>query len=142
MTYLKNDTIKPTLQPPEKIKDKEENINIIEDIIENDDWYTMPLDIKKIIESYIVDITIFEIDKKLDRNNAFILMKISGEKIAVVNDSKMTIYNHPFLIYNEIDVNLFKNKKEIIKSIYETKDRNLICSYKEEDIFKLKIEIK
>ena len=38
---LKNDAIEPILQFLEKIRDKEENINIIEDIIENDDLYIM-----------------------------------------------------------------------------------------------------
>ena len=66
-------------------------------------------------------------------------MKISGEKIAIVNDSKITVYNHLFLVDKEIDVSLFKNKKETIKSIYETKDRNLICAGKEGELFKLKI---
>ena len=69
-------------------------------------------------------------------------MKISGEKIAIINDSKITIYNHLFLIDFVIDVSLFKNKKEKIKSIYETKDRNLICACEEGDIFKPKIEKK
>ena len=53
-------------------------------------------------------------------------MKISGEKKAIVNDSSIAIYNHQFLIDIVKDVSLFKNKKEKIKSIYETKDRNLI----------------
>ena len=129
------------LQFLENIKDKEENINITKDIIENDVLYKMPLE-KKIIESYIFDIKKFEIDKNLERNNESILMKISGEKIAIINDSKITIYNHLFLIDFVIDVSLFKNKKEKIKSIYETKDRNLICGCEEGDIFKLKIEKK
>ena len=42
---------------------------------------------------------------------------------------------------NKIDDSLFK-KRETIKSIYKTKDRNLICACEEGDIFKLKIEKK
>lgn len=67
-------------------------------------------------------------------------MKISGKK-AIISDSEIIIYNHRFLIDNKIDVILFK-KKETIKSIYKTKKRNLICEWKEGDIFKLKIEKK
>ena len=68
-------------------------------------------------------------------------MKISGEKIAIENDSKITIYNHRFLNDNKIDVSLFK-KKQTIKSLCETKDRNIICACEEGDIFKHKIEKK
>ena len=50
----------------------------------------MPLE-KKIIEPYIFDNKKFKIDKNLERNNISILMKISGDKIAIVNDSKITI---------------------------------------------------
>ena len=105
------------LQFLENIKDKEENINITKDIIENDVLYKMPLE-KKIIESYIFDIKKFEIDKNLEGNNASILLKISGEKIDIVNDSKITIYNHRFLIDIVIDVSLFKNKKQKIENLF------------------------
>ena len=43
---LKNDIIEPMLQFLENIRDKEENINVIEDIIESDDLYTVPLEKK------------------------------------------------------------------------------------------------
>ena len=136
---LKKDIIDSILKFLDKIK-KNENFDINEEIIENDDLYQMPLEIKKKIETYIFDIREFEIDENLEEKKASILMNISGERIAVVNDSKITIYNHRFLIDNEIDLSQIKNKKEIIKSIYETNDRYLICACEENDIFKIKIE--
>ena len=138
---LKNDIIDSIIQFLEKIN-KEENNKNNEEIIESDDLYEMPLEIKKVIETLIFDIRQFEMDRNLEKKNADILMIISEERIVVVNDSKITIYNHRFLVDNEIDLNEIKNKKEKIKSLYETKDRILICACEDGDIFKIKLEEK
>ena len=139
---LKDDIIEPIIQFMEKIKNKNENEieNREEKITEDVDLYEMPIEVKRIIEAYIFDIRQFEIENNLEKNNASILAKISGEKIVIINDSKITIYNHRFFIDNEINLSELKNKKEKIESMYETKDRNLIFACREGDIFKIKIE--
>ena len=140
---LKKDIIDPILQFIDKLNiDENINNNICGEIIDSEDLYNMPLVIKKIIETYIFDIREFEINNILDKINASILMKISGENMAVVNNSKIFIYNRRFLIDIEIDLNEIKHQNEKIISIYETKDKNLICACEKGNIFKIRLDRK
>ena len=69
-------------------------------------------------------------------------MNIEEEKIAIIDESIISIYNDSYLLYNEIDLKKIKNSKVEIKSLYQMKNKNLICATKEGDIFIFEIKKK
>lgn len=130
----------------------DEKINNFFEMNRNDDLYKLPDEVKKKIVTEIFDINEFEIDEKIEKKNASIIMSLPNDKIALVNDSKISIYNDRLLLDYEIDLlKIKKNETKIldnkiaplkiknnemnINSIYKMKNGNIICSCKEGDIF-------
>jgi hypothetical protein len=122
------------------------------EINKNDDLYKLPDEVKKKIVTEIFDINEFEINEKIEKKNASIIMNLPNDKIALVNDSKISIYNDRLLLDYEIDllkikkneINLYdyeidplkiKKNEMNINNIYQMKNGNIICSCKEGDIF-------
>ena len=113
------------------------------DLNEKNDLYKIPLEIKKLIESYIFDINEFEIEEKIDKKNASFLMSLNNnDRIALINDSNISIYNYRYLLDYEIELNRIKKSEVVIKSLYQMKNGNLICASEEGDIFIFKINKK
>ena len=129
-----------------KIFCKDKNILLNENIYNNnemnnsDNLYKIPIEIRKILESYIFDINDFKISQKIDKKNASILMNLTEKNFALINGSKITIYNERILIDNEIDLSSIKDNKVIIKCLYQNKKENLICATEEGDIFLFKLD--
>ena len=84
----------------------------------------------------------FEKEGKIEKKNVSFLMNIEEEKIAIIDESIISIYNDSYLLYNEIDLKKLKNSKVEIKSLYQMKNKNLICATKEGDIFIFEIKKK
>ena len=113
------------------------------DLNEKKDLYKIPLEIKKLIESYIFDINEFIIEEKIKKKNASFLMSLNNNnRIALINDSNISIYNYRYLLDYEIDLNKIKKSEVVIKSLYQMKNGNLICASEEGDIFVFKINKK
>ena len=125
---------------------EDKNILLNENIYNNiemnnsDNLYKIPIEIRKILETYIFDINEFKISKRIEKKNASILMYLTEKKFALINGSKLTIYNERILKDNEIDLSSIKGNNVIIKCLYQIKKENLICSTEEGDIFLLKLE--
>ena len=85
------------------------NKKIDNSLNKNDDLYKLPDEVKKKIVTEIFDINEFEINDKIEKKNASIIMNLPNDKIALVNDSKISIYNDRLLLDFEID--LLKIKK-------------------------------
>lgn len=103
--------------------------------------FKIPLAISIKIESIIFNITKFEIDEKIKKKDASLLMILNDGRIALVNGSKISIYNKRIeLLDFEIDLKN-KNFNEVtIGSLYQIKNGNLICATKEGNIYIFIIE--
>ena len=79
--------------------------------------------------------------KKLKKKDASLLMILNDGRIALVNGSKISIYNKRIeLLDFEIDLKN-KNFNEVtIGSLYQIKNGNLICATKEGNIYIFIIE--
>ena len=117
----------------------DENIINNKDIINDNDLYKTPLKIKKYIEALIFDINEFKIEDKKEKNNVSFLMNLNKDRIAAINNSNISIYDDCYLIKYEIKLDEIKKKEVEIKSLYQSKNGNLICGTDEGDIFIFKI---
>ena len=127
-----------------KLLNYENNKNMINNtnMIKDEDLYKIPLIIKKKLEAEILDINEFILERTIKKENVSFLMNLDRERIAALNDSSISIYNDSYLLYYEIDINKIKKSEIIINSIYQMKNRNLICAIEEGDIFIFKINKK
>lgn len=117
----------------------DENIINNKDIINDIDLYKTPLKIKKLIEALIFDIKEFEIIEKREKNNVSFLMNLNMDRIAAINNSNISVYNDCYLINYEIKLNEIKKSEVEIRSLYQSKNGNLICATEEGDVFIFKI---
>ena len=117
----------------------DENIINNKDIINDNDLYKTPLKIKKYIEALIFDINEFKIEDKKEKNNVSFLMNLNKDRIAAINNSNISIYDDCYLIKYEIKLDKIKKSEVEIKSLYQSKNGNLICGTDEGDIFIFKI---
>ena len=117
----------------------DENIINNKDIINDNDLYKTPLKIKKYIEALIFDINEFKIEDKKEKNNVSFLMNLNKDRFAAINNSNISIYDDRYLIKYEIKLDEIKKKEVEIKSLYQSKNGNLICGTDEGDIFIFKI---
>ena len=117
----------------------DENIINNKDIINDNDLYKTPLKIKKYIEALIFDINEFKIEDKKEKNNVSFLMNLNKDRIAAINNSNISIYDDCYLIKFEIKLDEIKKSEVEIKSLYQSKNGNLICGTDEGDIFIFKI---
>lgn len=111
-------------------------------LIKDEDLYKIPISIKKKLENDIFDIDEFIMENKIDKKNVFFLMNLDKERIAAANESNISIYNDSYSLYYEIDINKIKDSEVTIRSLYQLKNGNLICSTEEGDIFSFKINKK
>ena len=117
----------------------DKNIINNKDIINDNDLYKTPLKIKKYIEALIFDINEFKIEDKKEKNNVSFLMNLNKDRFAAINNSNISIYDDRYLIKYEIKLDEIKKKEVEIKSLYQSKNGNLICGTDEGDIFIFKI---
>ena len=117
----------------------DKNIINNKDIINDNDLYKTPLKIKKYIEALIFDINEFKIEDKKEKNNVSFLMNLNKDRIAAINNSNISIYDDCYLIKYEIKLDEIKKSEVEIKSLYQSKNGNLICGTDEGDIFIFKI---
>ena len=143
---LKKDIIDSILRFCNKnnLLNNQNNENMINNTNTNDvnDLYKIPYKIKQLLEAKIFDINEFEKEGKIEKKNVSFLMNFEEEKIAIIKESIISIYNDSYLLYNEIDLKKIKNSKVKIKSLYQMKNKNLICATKEGDIFIFEIKKK
>ena len=116
-----------------------ENIINNKDIINDNDLYQTPLIIKKYIEALIFDINDFKIEDTKEKNNVSFLMNLNKDRFASINNSNISIYDDCYLIKYEIKLDEIKKSEVEIKSLYQSKNGNLICGTDEGDIFIFKI---
>ena len=126
------------------LNNNQNNENMINNtkIIDVNDLYKIPYKIKQLLEAKIFEINAFEKEGKIEKKNVSFLLNIDEEKIAIIDESIISIYNDSYLLYNEIDLKKIKNSKVEIKSLYQMKNKNLICATKEGDIFIFEIKKK
>ena len=120
-----------------------ENINSNFDKNELTKSYQIPILIQRIIESKTFNIKDFFIsnEKIIKSKNAFIIIRLIDERIALSNDLNITIYNdrcykedYTINLYNEM------NKNGKINFLYQLKNGNLICSTTGGDLFLFEID--
>lgn len=104
--------------------------------------FKIPLAISIKIESIIFNITKFEIDEKIMKKDASLLMNLNDGRIALINGSKISIYNNKRieLLDFEIDLKNINFNEVTIGSLYQIKNGNLICATKEGNIYIFIIE--
>ena len=120
-----------------------ENINSNFDKNELTKSFQVPISIQRIIESKTFNIKDFSIsnNKIIRRKNAFILIRLIDERIALSNDLKITIYNDR--CYKEdYTINLYEEMNKIgeINFLCLLKNGNLICSTTSGDLFIFEID--
>ena len=119
------------------LNNNQNNENMINNTktIDVNDLYKIPYKIKQLLEAKIFDINEFEKEGKIEKKNVSFLLNIDEEKIAIIDESIISIFNDSYLLCYEIDLKKIKNNKVKIKSLYQMKNKNLICATKEGDIF-------
>ena len=120
-----------------------ENINSNFDKNELIKSYQIPILIQRIIESKTFNINDFFISNKkiIKSKNAFIIIRLIDERIALSNGLNITIYNDR--CYKEdYTINLYNEMNEIgkINFLYQLKNGNLICSTTSGDLFSFEID--
>ena len=126
-----------------KEKENERNKKAFEELKERN-LHKIPLAISRIIDLFIFELEKFDIRKSeiFDLENASVLKGLFKEKIAIINGSKISIYNDRIYLDYEINLADIKNHDVKISSIYQIKNGNIICSTKEGDIFIIKLNKK
>ena len=109
---------------------------------EINDLFTIPDSINKILESKIFNIKEFVFSKSYKKNNAFLLIRLIDERIALSNNSFITIYNER-RYQEDLEINVFKGMNKIgkINFMFQLKNENLICTTSNGYIFKFKVDI-
>ena len=120
-----------------------ENTNSNFDKNELNNIYQVPISIQRIIESKTFNITNFSIsdEKIIEIKNAFILIRLIDERIALSNGLQITIYNGRY--YKEdYTINLYEKNNIIgeINCLCQLKNGNLICSTTSGDLFIYEID--
>ena len=98
--------------------------------------YKMPLPITILIESKIfTNINELTFSKKIKKENANFMLRLMDKDIALINGSKISIYN--YRNYNlEQDINVNQSGKKMkITALIQMKNENLICGTDLGDIF-------
>ena len=120
-----------------------ENTNSNFDKNDLNNIYQVPISIQRIIESKTFNIKDFSIsdEKIIEIKNAFILIRLIDERIALSNGLQITIYNGRY--YKEdYTINLYEKKNTIgeINCLCQLKNGNLICSATSGDLFIYEID--
>ena len=120
------------------------NKNNNDEKINYNDLHKIPEKILNFIETSAFELEKFDIRKSeiFDLENASVLKGLFKEKIAIINGSKISIYNDRIYLDYEINLADIKNHDVKISSIYQIKNGNIICSTKEGDIFIIKLNKK
>ena len=149
MTHNKFDIYEDIIDPikyfiqSHKLISQENNINNANGE-EIDDIYKIPKSISLKIESEIFNINDFEIFKKIEKEDCFYLIRLIDERIALSNNSIISIYNdRNYILDFEFDIyeNINKNNKGIIFYLVQLKNENLVCSTNRGDIFRFEIDL-
>lgn len=118
----------------------EQNIMINKAKDDLNDLYDIPKPILRIIESKTINIRNFMLTKTIDKKKAFLLIRLNDNRIALSNDSKITIYNDRYYTEDfEIDINQGGNKTREIQCLFQMKNEKLVCGTNEGDIYIFKI---
>ena len=121
-----------------------ENTNSNFDKNDLNNIYQVPISIQRIIESKTFNIKDFFISngKIIEIKNAFIVIRLIDERIALSNGLQITIYNGRY--YKEdYTINLYEKNNNIIGEINclcQLKNGNLICSTTSGDLFIYEID--
>lgn len=139
--YLRNDIIEP-------IKNFLEKYHLISKAQINDmnpneisKIYKMPESISRKIESKIFKISNFILHKKVeDVKNANFIMKLIDNRIALISDGNILIYNSKNYKLDELIIVCENCNQNIeINCLFQMKNQNLICSTNNGDIIMYKI---
>ena len=124
---------------PQDIQKKDEEIN---------KYIEIPKSIRLRIESEIFNIDEFETTNEgFKKNNAFYLLKLNDERIALSYDTMIGIYDErKYTLDYEINlINYRKSNHEykqiLIFSLFQMKSDNIVCSTNTGDIFEFKIDL-
>ena len=140
---IRDDIIKniETFCQKEDLISKENEIFEI-DKNEINELYKIPPSIFRFAESKAFNIKEFSLSKQFERiKNSHFLIRLFDERIALIHDSIITIYNDKY--YNidfEFDVNEGTSKKGKITSLCNWKENYIICSTRCGDVYIYKID--
>ena len=149
MTHNKFDIYEDIIDPikyfiqSEKLITQENNI-INKNEEETKDIFNMPKSISLKIESEIFNISDFELFKKIEKKDCFYLIRLIDERIALSNNSIISIFNdRNYILDFEFDIytNINKNNKGIIFYLSQMENGNLVCSTNKGDIFRFEIDL-
>jgi esterase/lipase len=133
--YLRNDIIEPIKNFLEKyhLISKDQVIDLNPKEINK--IYKMPESISRKIESKIFRISNFIFNKNIPAKNANFIMKLIDNRIALIIDTNILIYNSKnYILEEEINVSENCNQYIEINCLFQMKNQNLICSTNNGDI--------
>ncbi len=139
---LKDDIIFPIKNFIEKKKliSKKINSNVFQES-KTSELYKIPNSIRTKIESKIFDISEFECYPKIVKKDAKYLIWLFDGRFALINGSKISIYNEKkYILDYEIELNKINRNDFEITYLFQMKNKNLACSTNKGEIFILKIE--
>ena len=150
MTHNQFDIFKDIIEPISKfINSKDINLDksIPKEIKgqEINKYIEIPKSIRLKTESEIFNIDEFEISKQgFKKNNAFYLLKLNDERIALSYDTIIGIYDdRKYTLDYKIDLSDYKENFQefLIYYLFQMKNDNIICSTNIGDIFEFKIDL-
>lgn len=135
MTHDSYDIKEDIIFPIDKFLKSNHLISNQNDLIRKDvfdDLFVIPKPISRIIESKTFNIKQFKICKTIEKKNASLLMRLIDDRIAVSNNSKLTLYNDKYYSEDdEIDI----GNDDMINCLFQMKNENLILGTKKGYIY-------